>query len=254
LTEKNFYLGIQREMTAAKENGESHALFFLHGYNVTFEQAAIQAAQIGYDLKVAGATAFFSWPSFGKLMSYAADAASIEASESAITDFLVNFTNNCGADKVHLIAHSMGNRGLLRALQRIAANAEVKGKVKFGQIFLAAPDVDRSLFIDLAHLYAEHAERTTLYASDGDKAVHLSAMLHNAPRAGYYKPYTVVSGIDTVSVPDFNIDLLGHSFYARAEALLHDIYTLMRHGEPPAKRQRIQPIVYEELALWGLRK
>ena len=42
---------------------------------------------------------------------------------------------------------------VLRALQRIAANAETRGKVKFGQIFLAAPDVDRDLFLDLARLY-----------------------------------------------------------------------------------------------------
>jgi len=81
-----------------------------------------------------------------------------------MTDFLVDFTRNCGAAKV---------RGLLRALQRIAANAETRGKVKFGQIFLAAPDVERDLFLNLARLYREHSERTTLYASSADRAVHL---------------------------------------------------------------------------------
>ena len=70
-----------------------------------------------------------------------ADEATIEASERAITEFLIDFTTNCGAEKVHVIAHSMGNRGLLRALQRIAASAETRTRIKFGQIFLAAPDV-----------------------------------------------------------------------------------------------------------------
>ena len=159
-----FFADIQRRMQAARDSGEQpHALFFLHGFNVSFEDAAIRAAQIGCDLKVTGATAFFSWPSRGSVAAYPADEASIEASEGAITDFLVDFTANCRASKVHVIAHSMGNRGLLRALQRIAANAETRGKVKFGQIFLAAPDVDRDLFLDLAHLYPTHAERTTLY-------------------------------------------------------------------------------------------
>jgi esterase/lipase superfamily enzyme len=68
-------------------------------------------------------------------------------------------------------------------LQRIAANAQTRGKVKFGQVFLAAPDVDRDLFLDLARLYPEHTERTTLYASDGGLPVHLSAhprALHRA--------------------------------------------------------------------------
>lgn len=248
-----FYAEIQQAMEAARVSGEpAHALFYLHGYCTTFEEAAIRAAQIGYDLKVPGATAFFSWPSRGAVTAYPADEASIEASERAITDFLVEFTESCGAEKVHVIAHSMGNRGLLRALQRIAANAETRGKLRFGQIFLAAPDVDRDLFLDLAMLYPEHADRTTLYASDGDLPVHLSSKLHDAPRAGYFKPYTVTPGVDTVAVPDFDVDLLGHSYFAQAEALLHDIYDLIRHNQAPAQRQRITAAFDAGMAFWKI--
>src|SRR5215813_2087007 len=250
-----FFADIHQAMQAARDSGEQpHALCFLHGFNVTFADAAVRAAQIGYDLKVPGATAFFSWPSRGSVAAYPVDEASIEASERAITDFLVDFTTHCGAEKVHVIAHSMGNRGLLRALQRIAAQAQTLGQVKFCQIFLAAPDVDRDLFLDLARLYPEHAERTTLYVSDSDLPVHLSAKLHDAPRSGYFIPYTVAPAIDTVAVPDFDIDLLGHSYFAQAEALLHDIYDLMRHNEAPARRQRITPAVYEGTAFWRLRR
>ena len=137
---------------------------------------------------------------------------------------------------------------------RIAAQAQTLGQVQFGQVFLAAPDVDRDLFLDLARLYPEHAERTTLYASNGDLPVHLSARLHDAPRSGYFIPYTVAPGIDTVAVPDFDIDLLGHSYFAQAEALLHDIHDLMRHNEAPAQRQRIMPAVHEGTAFWRLRR
>lgn len=250
-----FFAEINATMQTARDSGETpHALFFLHGFNVSFDEAAIRAAQIGYDLKVPGATAFFSWPSRGSVAAYPADKAGIEASEPAITEFLVDFATRCGAEKIHIIAHSMGNRGLLRALQRIAANAQMQGQVKFGQVFLAAPDVDRDLFLDLARLYPEHAERTTLYASDADKAVHLSAKLHDAPRAGYFKPYTVAAGVDTVAVPDFDIDLLGHGYFAQADALLHDIYDLMRHGTPPAQRQRLKPASDEGLSFWELRR
>jgi esterase/lipase superfamily enzyme len=250
-----FFADIHQAMKAARDDGEQpHALFFLHGFNVTFAGAAIRAAQIGYDLKVPGATAFFSWPSRGSVTAYPADEASIEASERAITDFIVDFAANCHAERIHVVAHSMGNRGLLRVLQRIAANAQTRGKVKFGQVFLAAPDVDRDLFLDLAHHYTDHADRTTLYASDGDFAVHLSSKLHDAPRAGYFMPYTVAPGIDTVAVPYFDIDLLGHSYFAQAEALLHDIHDLMRHNEAPAKRQRITAVVHEGTAFWELRR
>lgn len=247
----SFYFGLQAAM---QKDGATDALFFLHGFNVSFEEAAIRAAQLGCDLAVPGATAFFSWPSRGNVVAYPADEASIEASERAITDFLVDFATRSGAAKIHVIAHSMGNRGLLRALQRIAATAETRGKVKFGQIFLAAPDVDRDLFLDLARLYPEHSERTTLYASNGDLPVVLSAELHGAPRAGYFTPYTVAPGVDTIAVPDFNLDLLGHSYFAQAKALLHDMFDLMRNNETPAKRQRISPATQGGETFWNLRK
>lgn len=97
------------------------ALVFIHGFNVTFEEAAIRAAQIGFDLKVPGITAFFSWPSKGRLslLDYAADEATIDASAGKMTDFLVKFAQQTDAERVHVIAHSMGNRGLLGAMQRI---------------------------------------------------------------------------------------------------------------------------------------
>jgi esterase/lipase superfamily enzyme len=250
-----FFDDIRSSMTSVREGGESpHALVYLHGFNVSFENAAIRAAQLGCDLKVLGATAFFSWPSRGTIQAYSADEASIEASEAAITDFLVDFATKCDAAKIHVIAHSMGNRGLLRALQRIAANAATRGKLKFGQFFLAAPDIDRDLFLDLAKLYPAHAERATLYASNGDLAVHISARVHAAPRAGYFTPYTVAAGIDTIAVPDFDVDLLGHSYYAQADALLHDMADLMRHNEDPGTRQRIDAASSGGMRFWSLRR
>jgi hypothetical protein len=114
--------------------------------------------------------------------------------------------------------------------------------------------VDRDLFLDLARLYPEHAERTTLYASERDLPVHLSSKLHDAPRAGYYTPYTLAAGVDTVAVPGFDIDLLGHAYFAQAEALLHDIHDLMRHNEAPASRQRIAPAIYGGTPFWRLQR
>ena len=244
---------IRQAIAAAKaEDGGSHAVVFLHGFNVSFEEAAIRAAQIGIDLAVPGATAFFSWPSRGKVTDYPVDEATIEASEQAITDFLVDFATHCGADKVHVIAHSMGNRGLLRALQRIAANAQTRGRVRFDQIILAAPDVDRDLFVNLAALYAEHGQRTTLYASSGDLPVHVSAKLHDAARAGYFVPYTVTANVDTIAVPDFDLDMLGHSYFAQAESLLYHMRDLMLNGKATVTAHRLEPALDGTAAYWKL--
>jgi len=85
-------------------------------------------------------------------------------------------------------------------------------------------------------------------------AVHLSSRVHDAPRAGYFAPYTVAAGIDTVAVPSFDVDLLGHSYYAEAEALLYDINALMRKDCDPAQRQRVEAIQAGGARFWKLRR
>jgi esterase/lipase superfamily enzyme len=222
------------------DQGERQGLVFLHGYRVDFDDAAIRAAQLGVDLKVPGVTAFFSWPSCGTIQGYMADEASIEASEPFIAEFLDNFVSRSGVERVHLLAHSMGNRGLLRALQRLAARLSRHAGTPFGQIILAAPDIDTDVFTGLAELYPPSSQRTTLYASRADRVIDLSHRIHGYPRAGLTPPVTVVPGVDTVEVPRFNVfELLGHGYYAEAEGLLHDIFDLIRWNAAPKDRQRL---------------
>jgi esterase/lipase superfamily enzyme len=255
LTAAAFAADVAAAVQAGKTaDGPPRALVFIHGFNVSFAEAAVRAAQLGVDLGVPGATAFFSWPSRGSLTAYAADEATIEASEAAIADFLAEFGRASGAEQVDVVAHSMGNRGLLRALQRIAADATRRTRVRFGQIILAAPDVDRDLFLDLAHLYPEHCDRCTLYASNRDTAVHASAWVHWGARAGYFEPYTVTAGVDTIAVPDFNVDLLGHGYFATADRLLHDIWNLLHHPAPPERRQGLLPMHLADGAAWRFRR
>lgn len=215
-------------------------LFYLHGYNVTFDEAAIRAAQLFADLKIDGAAAFFSWPSKASTKHYFADVARIEESERAIAEFLTGLTTRLDGATVHIIAHSMANRGLARAIQRITAAASGATGVRFGQIILAAPDISVGLFQDLAAVYPKISQRTTMYVSARDRALGLSQFLQDAPRAGFTPPVTVVPDIDTIEVTDIDVTMLGHGYYAAAEAVLYDIDELLRHNEDPGKRLRLR--------------
>ncbi len=215
---------------------ERSAVVFIHGYNVSFEAAALRAAQIGFDLSVKGAMAFFSWPSRGTLDGYLADAAAIEASEDAIADFMVDFVERSGAQAVHIIAHSMGNRGVLRAVDRIAAQAQQRTGARFGQVILAAADVDADVFRRLSAAYAKVARRTTLYVSGRDLAVEASRWLHGFPRAGLLPPVLVAPRIDTVNVTNADLTMLGHGYVADARDVLRDMHALIMDGAPPEKR------------------
>lgn len=226
-------------------------LVFIHGYNTTFEEAAIRSAQIGFDLRVPGATAFFSWASKGNEKDYTRDEASIEGSEKAITEFLSNIVEKSGAAKIHLIAHSMGNRGLLRAFEKIFMDIKINLKIPFGQVILAAPDLDVELFQNVSHIYTKLSERTTIYVSPKDKAVGLSKWFHGFDRVGFTPPVTVANGIDTINVTgEFDLLDLGHSYFAEAESILHDIYELLRHNTPPSQRQRLREATDRQGKYW----
>jgi esterase/lipase superfamily enzyme len=230
------FLTAVRQALQGSELDERSALVFIHGFNVSFEDAALRAAQIGVDLKQQGIMAFYSWPSKGKLAGYPADGETIAASEQYITEFLLNLVQKSGANKVHIIAHSMGNRGLLRAMDKILEKVQTEVDIKFGQIFLAAPDVDPDLFQELAKAYQQLSERTTLYVSAKDKALATSGILHDHPRVGFFPPITVVEGIDTVEVSNIDLTFLGHGYFADARDLLVDIHNLLRYNSSPDNR------------------
>jgi esterase/lipase superfamily enzyme len=237
-----FWSEVQRRL-AAIQPGPADIVVFVHGYNTSFEEAAISAAQIGADLSLPSLMAFFSWPSRGKLFGYLADEATIEASEPAMVEFLNEVCARSGARTVHLVAHSMGNRGLLRAAQRIAQTVATQSPRPFGQIILAAPDVDTGTFQNSAGAYGSIAERTTLYVSAGDRAVLSSRILHAANRVGFSPPVCIFDGIDTINVTNVDMTQLGHGYVASSREVLIDMFNILMSGLPPERRATLRRIV-----------
>jgi esterase/lipase superfamily enzyme len=253
-SDKIGFLASVKEALAEREPAERSALVYIHGFNVSFEDAALRAAQIGFDLQVPGIMAFYSWPSKGSLIGYTADEATIEASERYITEFLLNLAQSNDLTKIHIIAHSMGNRGLLRSMQRVLHQAQSTSQILFGQIFLAAPDVDPDLFQDLAQAYSQLAERTTLYVSDKDKALATSGIIHDRPRVGYLPPIEVFEGIDTVEVSNVDLSWLGHGYFADTRDLLQDMHELLLDNTPPENRFGLRPARVESKNYWQIGK
>ena len=95
-------------------------------------------------------------------------------------------------------------------------------------MILAAPDVDVRLFEQIASNYTLLSERTTLYVSAEDRPLGLSGWLHQFQRVGKAPPVTVVPNIDTIAVDEIDVSTLGHAYFADAEALLYDIFDLLR--------------------------
>lgn len=249
--EASFWKSVAGQLDTV-ELGDRDALIYVHGYRVTFEEAALRAAQIGFDLSIKGAMAFFSWPSQGTLAGYNSDEATIEANEKFIDEFMTKFAAQSGAKAVHIVAHSMGNRGVLRAVNRIAQRATRETGIPFGQIILAAADVDADTFRDLCAAYTQVAARTTLYVSQRDLAVESSEWLHGFARVGLLPPVFVTPGIDTVNVTNADLTALGHGYVASARDVLQDMHDLIVHGAPPAKRFGLREVKSDDGAPYWL--
>src|SRR6185369_8696639 len=160
------------------------AFVFVHGYNVTFADAARRTAQLKYDLGFEGAPIFFSWPSKGRTDAYAADEADVEWAQPDLKEFLKEVAAKTKAKNIYLIAHSMGNRALSKAyIYLISERPELK-KV-FREVILIAPDIESDLFRrDIAPALAASSNRTTLYVSSRDAALKASNKFQVYPRAG----------------------------------------------------------------------
>ncbi|MCB9285139.1 MAG: alpha/beta hydrolase [Lewinellaceae bacterium] len=212
------------------------ALVFIHGFNVSFDEAALRAAQITYDVSFGGVTLLYSWPSKGSPLKYGKDGKQNEATEPNLEYFLETLAREGGFDKIHIVAHSMGNRALTASLIDLAQKSP--DRPLFGQIILAAPDVDSKTFVqDIAPLIHQTAQNVTLYASSKDKALLLSEKIHKSPRAGEAgKNLVVVDHIETIDASDIDTDFLGHSYFANTWLLINDLHYLIDRGWVAEKR------------------
>jgi esterase/lipase superfamily enzyme len=211
---------------------------FVHGYNNTFEDAARRTAQMAYDLDFDGTPMLYSWPSQGSTTAYAVDEAAVQISGRKMADFLETVVAQSGAQRIHLIAHSMGNRALIEALQTyLAKRAPENRQHIFGQIVFTAPDVDRDYFTDAIQSLTGAAERVTLYASDNDYAIRSSQFFHGAPRAGTAGDVIVkLAGLDSIDMSAVPADALGHSYFAANSGAIYDMFRLLWRGDPPPQR------------------
>jgi esterase/lipase superfamily enzyme len=248
--DRNSFVNTLRQSVANSK--ASDLLLFIHGYNTSFEDAAIRTAQIAYDLQFPGQTILYSWPSEAKLPLYTADENNIDWTLPHFEDFLNLLLTSVGADMVNTIAHSMGNRIMVRALDRLNYSALPKHAAKLSNVIFAAPDIDADTFKQFVKQFHQKANRLTLYASSNDKALKASMSVHGGyPRAGIAgADITIVDGLDTIDASDVDTSFMGHSYFGDNRSIISDIFYLIKHGFSPSDRSGLQSRTIQNLGYW----
>lgn len=260
---KHFVLGrpTPYESRAAfeKANGGQDAtqrplLLFVHGFRVTFEEAALRAAQLAHDLRFNGTVLLFSWPSTGSVDAYPRDEEAVELAENHFSELLAA-VDAMGFKSVQLVAHSMGTRLVTRVLrQRIA---EKKPLPNIKELMLAAADVNAEVF--RANLAPPLADRTpprvTIYASSSDVALIASKIVHRFARVGDTKPsvftYPPFETVDASACAPIS-RAFGHSYVFDSPSVLADMALLIHQGLPATRRPRLQTHGIADSKYWTL--
>ncbi len=245
--EKADFYGQLRERVASSPR--KNAFVFVHGFNNSFEESARRTAQLAHDLKFEGAPIFYSWPSQAQLTAYTVDENNVEWTVPHLREFLLELAKESGADSICLIAHSMGNRALTKALQSLSYRLE---RPIFDEVVLTAPDIDADVFRrDIAPAVARTANRVTLYASSNDEALRVSKQIHGYPRAGDSGGLLVVlPGIETIDVSAVDTTLVGHSYFNSNGSVVSDLICLLNDAKPASQRTGLLPRQYEGLPYW----
>jgi esterase/lipase superfamily enzyme len=236
-------------MSAKKE-----AFVFVHGFNVAFDDAVRRTAQMAYDLAFEGPAITFSWPSQGSLapLDYTKDQRNADLSAQALQDFLARLKGTSSQLTVHLVAHSMGNRVIARALERLGADVRPSGKPLLQEVAMMAPDIDAELFRQAAGKIAASAQHVTLYASSADLALKAAQKVAGYPRAGEGgSGIVVVPGVDTIDASSVETSWLGlsHAYYADNSTILSDLFGLIR-GRRPSDRFGLQAVKISSGTYW----
>ncbi len=239
-----------------KQTTKKRTFLFVHGYNVSFADAAKRTAQIKYDLNFSGAAIFYSWPSQASTTAYTVDETNIEWAETNMKHFLADYLSKSEAEEIYLIAHSMGNRGLTNALiSLVSEQPELNKKIK--EIILAAPDIDVGIFKrDIApQMVSKIKKPITLYVSSDDVALKASREVHGRPRAGdSAKGITLVQGIETIDASNIDTSFLGHSYFAETKTILSDIYNLINTGKRASQRTQLELVRLGNGSYWKVKK
>jgi esterase/lipase superfamily enzyme len=231
------------------------AFLFVHGYNVAFHDAARRTAQISYDLGFQGAPVFYSWPSQGSTPAYTVDEQNVEWAQANLKEFLGDFFARSTASNVYLIAHSMGNRALTRALGALLAeDPTVRPRLK--EVILTAPDIDAEVFRrDIAPALVGSGRPITLYASSKDLALVASKKVHGYARAGDAgQGLVVVPGVETIDASTVDTSFLAHSYFAETRSVLSDMFYLIRDGQRADRRFGLQTMDAQGNRYWAFRR
>jgi esterase/lipase superfamily enzyme len=248
---------------------------YVHGYNNTFEYAAMRTATLWHFLGRQGVPFLYSWPAAYPdwFRGYNYDRESSEFTVFHLKQTVQAITSCPEVEKLNIIAHSRGTDVTLNMLREIWISRRDQwmedrsrgepNDTKLGTVVIAAADIDMNVFQQrfAAEWLVMPMDTIVFYLSQGDRAIGLSRWLFaSLNRIGKLK-FTDLSTeardkmlmTDRVQVIDSQVDtdMLGHSYFIDNPAVLSDLILLLREKRGPGADNG-RPLEREDGGFWTI--
>ena len=271
-------IALQEDERAAKElrkeivrrlafTEQKEVLVYIHGYDVSFDLAAYDLADIWHFVERRGVPIVYTWPAaHGGLFGYFADRESGEFTIYHLKKFLRFLASTPQIEGINIIAHSRGTDVITTALRELiiedrAAGRNPREALRIGNLIMAAPDIDFDIVRQrlMAEKFGPAFGQITVYTTDADAALNLSETLMTGTRFGrvrdsdlgsreeaIFAQVTNVNFIDVQGVNSFS----GHGYFLDNPAASSDVVLILKNGARPGEPGR--PLTRKRLNFWEL--
>lgn len=192
---------------ARQSRGQREVTLFVHGYNNNFAEGAYRQAQLGHDLDVGGVLVNYSWPSLAHPLGYAYDRDSALFARDGLEDLLEGVVG-AGAERVLIVAHSMGAGLTMEALRQIAIGGNDRIRQRIAGVVLISPDIDVEVFRAQATRIGDLPQPFIIFTSKKDRVLALSARL-----TGQHDRLGNLTDVEEVA--DLDVTLLDTTAFSR---------------------------------------
>jgi esterase/lipase superfamily enzyme len=231
--EKAFVAALDQQL-AQRPPGKRNVLLFVHGYNTKFPEGLYRMAQVVQDSRSPAVPVYFSWASRGELSGYVYDQNSATIARDQLERLIV-LAARSKAEKINIVAHSMGNWVTVEAFRNIAMTRELHGfSQKLGMIVLASPDIDVDVFRSQMARIGKPKKPFLIVLSHDDRALALSRFIAgDKARLGDYKNAADLTQYNAIVVDLSDVKgegPLNHDKFAEIAAIAPQLREVLAQG------------------------
>ena len=230
-----------------RTKGTDSLVIYVHGYGEPFDKSCRRAALMQHKLQLQGRLLLFSWPTTNYL-TYAQDSDDLVESLGQLNELLSAAADANGRERVVLIAHSMGSRGVIDAF-----NLRGDDPGRFSHIVFVAPDIRRDAFIENVEMLRRNFSNILVYMSNSDRALMLSATVNLSGRLGLAKEFDVeTERLNLIDVtPAGTNQISGHMYHVFNPGVIEDLRHLLGTEDAGTKRT-YRRVPSEQPGFWTL--